>query len=90
MSRVSIWRPPVGSAVRVTIPAGPEGGARTLDTATCSEVFHSPPLVAVYGLRECVALSLVAPLPADAKPLEYETRNGPFGPWRFISPRWNT
>ena len=84
MSRVSIWRPPVGSAVRVTLPDG-----RTLDTTTRSEVFNTPPIVEVHGLRTCVALSLVAPMPADAKPLEYETRDGPFGPWPSVTPRWN-
>lgn len=62
---------------------------RTLDTVTFSDVFHSPPIVAVHGLQECVSITLLEPMPQDAKPLEYENKVGPFGPYRIVSPRWN-
>lgn len=52
-----MWRPSVGTAVRVTLPDG-----RILDTTTMSDVFNVPALVAVNGLKTCVALSLVARL----------------------------
>lgn len=78
------WRPPVGSPVRVTIPDG-----RTVDTLTCSEVFYAPPLVAVYGVRDCVPLEWVGPLPPGTAPLDYEEhQGGPFGTWRAVRPRW--